>query len=127
MLHKKHFTVESARLILDSVIEKLTRILELKIDLTASGYDIYKHQYFGGAGPNGTGQFPKDMEELVLLVKDIFDEGIIIKDIDTGLIDFPHINKNGVEVYLCYRLGESGIKYWHHIKDGIAGRKPLKE
>jgi hypothetical protein len=50
--------------------------------------------------------------------------GCVIKDLDTGLIDFPTLFR-GQEVYLCWKLGESGISHWHGVDEGFAGRKPI--
>jgi hypothetical protein len=50
--------------------------------------------------------------------------GCLLKDLDTGLIDFPTLY-HGQEVYLCWKLGESGISFWHHVEDGFQGRKPI--
>jgi hypothetical protein len=50
--------------------------------------------------------------------------GCLVKDLDLGLIDFPTLYKDK-EVYLCWKLGESGISYWHHVKDGFAGRRAI--
>ena len=50
--------------------------------------------------------------------------GCQLKDIDTGLVDFPTLYRDQ-EVYLCWKLGESGIGYWHHVEDGFRGRKPI--
>ncbi len=50
--------------------------------------------------------------------------GCQLKDIETGLIDFPTLYRDQ-EVYLCWKLGESGIGYWHHIEDGYRGRRPI--
>lgn len=57
-------------------------------------------------------------------VEKIQEIGCQLKDIDTGLIDFPTLYK-GEEVYLCWKLGESGIGFWHHIEDGFRGRRPI--
>jgi len=46
----------------------------------------------------------------------------VIKDLDVGLIDFPTLFR-GKEVYLCWRMGESGIRHWHGVDEGFAGRK----
>lgn len=127
MFHKKHFSLSEARSLLPELRIKLSKIIELKNSLDEKGYDIYKHQYFGGIGSNGTGAFPKDMEELVDLVHEISEKGILIKGIDNGLIDFPHIRDNDEEVYLCYLLGEDDIEFWHRISEGFAGRKRIED
>jgi hypothetical protein len=50
--------------------------------------------------------------------------GAVVKDPDTGLVDFP-ARIEGVEAFLCWQLGEEQIDYWHGIEEGFAGRKPL--
>jgi hypothetical protein len=50
--------------------------------------------------------------------------GAQVKDVDTGLIDFPAL-REGEVVLLCWRLGEDEIAYWHRVEDGFAGRRPL--
>jgi hypothetical protein len=50
--------------------------------------------------------------------------GCQVKDLETGLIDFPTLYRDQ-EVYLCWKLGETGISYWHHIEDGFRGRQPI--
>jgi len=50
--------------------------------------------------------------------------GIIIKDLDVGLCDFPHM-KDGRVVYLCWKLGEDEVSWWHEIESGFSGRRPL--
>ena len=50
--------------------------------------------------------------------------GCVVKDLDAGLLDFPAILENE-EVYLCWRLGEDRIRFYHRQNEGIAGRKPL--
>lgn len=126
MLHKKHFELNEARDLLPAIILKISEITELKRVLDEKNYDINRHQYFGGFGPNGTGKFPEELEKLVSIVNDLSVDGILIKDLNSGLIDFPHIRKNGEEVYLCYILGEKDIEYWHSISDGFRGRKEIK-
>lgn len=54
----------------------------------------------------------------------ILDMGVIVKDLTEGLIDFPAL-RGGREVYLCWKLGEDGIHWWHEIEGGFAGRQPL--
>jgi len=50
--------------------------------------------------------------------------GCVVKDLDVGLLDFPSI-VNNEEVYLCWRLGEDRIRFYHRQDEGFAGRKPL--
>jgi hypothetical protein len=52
--------------------------------------------------------------------------GCLVKDLDTGLIDFPTTFR-GVEVYLCWKLGERGIGFWHGVDEGFRGRKPIDQ
>ena len=51
---------------------------------------------------------------------------LVVKDLDQGLVDF--LARRGREqVFLCWRLGEPEIRYWHRLQDGFANRKPLQE
>jgi len=56
----------------------------------------------------------------------IQETGCVVKDLDEGLVDFPTLRK-GEEVYLCWKLGEERIGYWHGMEEGFAGRKPLED
>ena len=126
-LHTRHFELEEARALLKSILTELSRIVELKKALNAKNYDMYRHQYFGGAGPNGTGHYPPELDELVDIVKRLTEKGILVKSLEDGLIDFPHFRGNGEEVYLCYRLGEDDIAFWHPLQSGFAGRKSITQ
>ena len=127
MYHKKHFSIEEANSLLPLIDEKLNKIIFLKKSLDEQNYDIYKHSYFGGITQNGSGIYPKEFTELITNLNELTAMGIQIKSLDNGLIDFPHIRENGEEVYLCYIYGEESIKFWHSIKDGFAGRKPIED
>lgn len=63
-------------------------------------------------------------ERLKSAVEKVQEYGCVVKDLDIGLIDFPTLFR-GREVYLCWRMGESGIRYWHGVDEGFAGRKPI--
>jgi hypothetical protein len=54
----------------------------------------------------------------------ILETGCLIKDLEVGLLDFPALINNE-EVYLCWRLGEDRIRFYHRQDEGFAGRKPL--
>jgi len=123
MLHKKHFSLEQANSILKKIRPLVEEMVSMKQILDRKGFDIYRHQYFGGEGPNGTGAFPPEMDALIEDIKSITSEGIIIKGIDSGLLDFPYIRSTGEEIYLCWKLGEDNIGFWHTISGGFSGRK----
>ena len=125
MKFKHIFTLEEAQAVQAEIEPKLARLVELKHECDRKGYDIYRHQYFGGMGPNGQKAFPTEMEEVVTLVSELTEHGIEIKDLDRGLIDFPFRRSNGQVVFLCYLLGEPAILAWHTIEGGFAARKTL--
>ncbi len=54
------------------------------------------------------------------------ESGCLVKDLDTGLVDFPTLFR-GVEVYMCWKLGEPAIEFWHSTEEGFAGRKPIDQ
>ena len=64
--------------------------------------------------------------ELKGAIEKIHEYGCLVKDLDVGLIDFPTLF-NGQEVYLCWKLGESGIQFWHGVEEGFRGRKPIDQ
>jgi hypothetical protein len=57
-------------------------------------------------------------------VEAVQETGCLVKDLDIGLVDFPTLFK-GVEVYLCWKLGEPAIEFWHGVDEGFRGRKPI--
>jgi len=63
-------------------------------------------------------------ETLKSALSRILETGCIIKDLEVGLLDFPALINNE-EVYLCWRLGEDRIRFYHRQDEGFAGRKPL--
>ena len=59
-------------------------------------------------------------------VREIEQHGCVLKDLDIGLLDFP-CRVGDREAYLCWRLGEPSIQFWHATDEGFAGRKPIDE
>ena len=119
----RYFSLEEARSLLRQILPELYRLVELKRILEEKNYDINRHTYFGGAGPNGTKHYPLELEYLVGVMERFASYGVLVKSLDEGLIDFPHVRNNGEEVYLCYKLGEADILFWHPVDSGFAGRK----
>jgi hypothetical protein len=52
--------------------------------------------------------------------------GCLIKDLSIGLVDFPTLY-HGEEVYLCWKMGEPAIEFWHGVHEGFPGRKPIDQ
>ena len=71
-----------------------------------------------------------EREKAVQRVKDAIAEidstGVQVKDLDTGLLDFP-CEVDGHTVLLCWKLGEKSITHWHGVSEGFAGRKRIDE
>jgi len=65
----------------------------------------------------------RDLQQTIEKIQEF---GCVVKDLDIGLIDFPTL-LNGEEVYLCWKLGEPGIQFWHGVDEGFRGRKPIDQ
>jgi hypothetical protein len=65
--------------------------------------------------------------EIEALFRELQELGVEVKDIESGLVDF-RTDRNGEEVYLCWRLGEGDrIAWWHTLDGGFRARRPLVE
>jgi len=77
---------------------------------------------------DGGGHEGKDHWEATAALKaeieDLAARGILLRDPQAGLVDFPG-EREGRPVYLCWRLGEDAVSFWHEVDSGFAGRKPL--
>jgi len=71
-------------------------------------------------------EYVGSVSQLMFLIRQIKDLGVLLKDAEKGLCDFPYL-RHGKVVYLCWQLGEENIGYWHDIEAGFAGREPLDE
>jgi hypothetical protein len=76
-------------------------------------------------------ELAREQERLTLVVRRMASTvrqidawGITLRDIGSGLVDFPAL-ANGRPIWLCWRLGEAHIAWWHELEAGVAGRKPL--
>ncbi|HEV2647501.1 MAG TPA: DUF2203 domain-containing protein [Acidobacteriaceae bacterium] len=66
----------------------------------------------------------KAVKETTDTLAEMEEIGVVLKDLDQGLLDFPAILE-GRTVLLCWKLGEKEIAFWHSTEEGFAGRKPL--
>jgi hypothetical protein len=71
-------------------------------------------------------EYVESVSQLMFLIHQIKNLGVLLKDAEKGLCDFPYL-RQGKVVYLCWQLGEENIGFWHDIEAGFAGREPLDE
>jgi hypothetical protein len=128
-----HFTVAEANALLPTVRPIVERLVEHRRELGAA---LGRRRQLGRlTGTNGGGfspRLPADVDTAVERaaegIKRCLEEltalGVQVKDLDTGLVDFPSV-RDGEEVLLCWRLGEEEIAWWHTLDGGFAGRQPL--
>jgi hypothetical protein len=69
-------------------------------------------------------QLTRHEESVQFSLEKIHSTGCLVKDLDVGLLDFP-ARINNEDVYLCWRLGEDRIRFYHRQDEGFAGRKPI--
>ena len=69
-------------------------------------------------------QFERESEAVARCVAQLESLGVLVKDLDRGLVDFP-ARRHGEEVLLCWQVGEDEVGFWHGLEEGFAGRKPL--
>jgi hypothetical protein len=124
-VHERHFTVEEANAALPGVKPVLQRLRDAR-DMLA---DEEVHAALSDAAPtNGGGEPGTQVGEAFLQVRRLLlaleESGIMVRDIDRGLIDFPAILEER-EVYLCWELGDDEVAWWHELDAGYRGRQPL--
>jgi hypothetical protein len=66
----------------------------------------------------------QEAEAVAAAVEELNRLGVLVKDLDRGLVDFPAL-RQGEEVLLCWQVGEDTVAFWHGLDEGFAGRKPL--
>ena len=124
---QNYFTIKSANEILPSVIKKFQNLkkeknevlkLEQKLQVSVSPtnqldqYILLKEQ------------LNRAIIQFYGAIAELEQTGVMIKDIDQGLLDFPS-KRFEEEIWLCWKEGETEIKFWHEIDSGFNGRKPI--
>ena len=130
----KVFTLEEAQALLERVEPLLQAAVDAKAEAERVDREIQKTvgaiSLAGGMeiDPARFAERKASKNRAIQQAKESLQEiqqlGVLVKDLDSGLIDFPAL-RGGEEVYLCWKLGEDRIKWWHRIEDGFAGRKPI--
>jgi len=130
---ERHFTPEEANALLDEVrpiAEKL--VAHRRAMAAAATKQAQLVQRIAGNGGDFDPQEPRTIEEtfqregeaVARCVEQLEALGVLVKDLDRGLVDFPCVHRGSV-VLLCWELGEDEVAYWHGADEGYAGRRPL--
>jgi len=123
----KYFTLQEANEALISIRTWMDEIQTIRAEILKHQPEIWSvMEKSAGNGGNPTlSRMVKSFDRLDALIHAIQDSGALIKDINTGLLDFPAL-RDGREVYLCWKYGEGDIEFWHEIEDGFAGRQSIE-
>jgi hypothetical protein len=127
-MEERIFTLDEATRLLPQLEELLTEIKRFRKFLVSIEAEIKKasgHAAQSGGSPFGP-SYLKTLEQIIKSIEQINDMGVLVKDLDKGLCDFAHM-MDGRMVYLCWKLGESEIGWWHETTAGFAGRQPLEK
>jgi len=120
----RYWTLDEATAALPRVRVQVQRIRELLTEARERGARTAGN----GHAPSSNGQESGAAEgdsELRSLVEELQRDGIVLRDPERGLIDFPAQSASGREYLLCWLDGEDAIEWWHWPDAGFAGRTPM--
>jgi hypothetical protein len=110
----------------DAALPRITEVVE-RVRAAAAG--ARDHVQAAGRAGAGNGHSPARPQALAFgaAVEELAAEGIVLRDADRGLVDFPALAPDGRRYWLCWVVGEPSVAWWHWPEDGFAGRTPLDE
>ncbi|GIU96723.1 MAG: hypothetical protein KatS3mg013_0526 [Actinomycetota bacterium] len=120
---ERRFTLEEATELLGELRRRLPRVRSARQALLASARRVAASAATDGGGGAGAAWFSA-ARELREQVEWLAAQGVLLRDAETGLVDFPS-ERDGEPIYLCWRLGEPTIAWYHDRTSGLRGRRPL--
>ena len=130
---RRYFTPAEANALLEQVRPAAERLVEHRkafSEAAARRAQLATH-VAGNGGDLDPGEVREDAEQMEreaeaveTAVNELSELGVLVKDLDRGLVDFPAL-RQGEEVLLCWQVGEDEVAFWHGLDEGFAGRKPL--
>ena len=122
----RYFSLQEANNALIDIRPLMDEIQAIRREILARRPDVWPvvEQAAGNGGSQAASRVVKEFERLDALVHQVQDTGALFKDINLGLLDFPAL-KDGREVYLCWKYGETDIAFWHEVEAGYSGRQPI--
>ena len=122
-MSERRYTVEEANELLPALQEMLERLREAQRVMAERHDEVIEATTQNGGGGAGK-EYLEASQEAGRVNAEIQRLDIVVRDPESGLIDFP-AERDGEEIYLCWRLGEDAVAWWHPIDTGFAGRQPL--
>lgn len=122
----KLFSVEEANALLpklEELLEEMAVHRDAMREKAPHMEPILRSSLANGGGKVGS-EYGVEAYRLYLAIERIRETGVVLKDLDMGLLDFPH-ERDGRIVFLCWHPPEEEVAYWHEIHAGYAGRQPL--
>ena len=126
MQEKRYWTLEEANRCIPELVDEISLLRAIRNELAMYHAEITPllEVVSSNGGSKRTPALLKATANFQAVLDRIANRGCHLKGLDPGLVDFPHL-RDGKEVYLCWRVGEAKIRYWHEIEDGFEGRQPL--
>jgi hypothetical protein len=122
---EKFYSVDEANALVPKLKPLLERIRStqeaLAQDKTVAAVREKASHNGGGLPSRHLGELTKTLERDL---RQLQEWGIVLRDPSIGLIDFFH-RRQGETVFLCWKLGEARVGWWHPVDTGIAGRERL--
>lgn len=124
----RYFTVDEANTALITIRPMMDEIQSIRLHVLERQPEVWPvlQKAAGNGGSREASLLALNFERLDALVHQIMDMGVILKDINAGLLDFPAL-REAHEVYLCWLYGEEDIEFWHDVDAGFAGRTPIDQ
>jgi len=125
--HDRLFTLGEANRLIPQLNSRLTSVKQARETLVRTKEDIRKasaRAEYGGGSTVGA-LYITSLQQVSANIKAIHEMGVVVKDLDMGLCDFPHL-RDGRIVFLCWKLGEQEIRWWHETTSGYKDRCPLE-
>ena len=122
------FTPQEASKLLSDIKPMVKELMERKKVVAGLHAEMERYNLLGfmtAEVAEKAAQLDVQVEEMTKKIAELEDLGIMVKDLDYGLVDFP-ADRYGESVLLCWRYGEPEVSYWHKPDEGYTGRKPLK-
>ena len=119
----KKYSVEEANALLDYLAPTLVELRERYEHATSVRVEVTRAAATNG-GSRDREEWSRTLARVQELLERIQEWELELRDIATGLVDFPAVIEGG-DAYLCWRLGEPEVAHWHSADDGFSGRRPL--